>query len=176
MMASDQPLVGRVALVAGATRGCGRAIAIELGAFGATVYGSSRGLAGRWSWTGPRPSRKRRSGVTAAGGEGIAVRCDHAVPGDVEALTERIRADHGRVDVLVNDVWGGDHLVSWGKPVWEHPLDAMLTVVRNGIKTRIPSPATSPSPCCSRVMAAWSSRWATARETRPTGRTCPTTT
>ena len=138
MMASDQPLAGRVALVAGATRGCGRAIAIELGALGATVYGSGRSTrAGRSVMDRPETIEETAERVTAAGGEGIAVRCDHAVSADVEALTDRIRAEHGRLDVLVNDVWGGDHLVSWGKPVWEHPLDPMLTVVRNGIETHI---------------------------------------
>ena len=134
----EQPLAGRVALVAGATRGCGRAIAIELGALGATVYGSGRSTrAGRSVMDRPETIEDTAERVTAAGGTGIAVRCDHSVPDDVEALTDRIRADHGRLDVLVNDVWGGDHLVTWGKPVWEHSLDATLAVVRNGIETHI---------------------------------------
>jgi NAD(P)-dependent dehydrogenase (short-subunit alcohol dehydrogenase family) len=137
-MTAAPPLAGRVALVAGATRGCGRAIAVELGALGATVYGSGRSTrAGRSVLDRPETIEATAERVTAAGGTGIAVRCDHADATAVAALVERIRADHGRLDVLVNDVWGGDRFVSWGKPVWEHPLDATLTVVRNGLETHL---------------------------------------
>ena len=75
--------------------------------------------------------------VTAAGGDGIAVRCDHADADDVGALVGRIRSDHRRLDILVNDVWGGDPFVQWSKPLWEHPLDATLGVLRNGIETHL---------------------------------------
>jgi len=137
-MPSDQnPLAGRVALVAGATRGCGRATAIELGALGATVYGSGRSTrAGRSPMNRPETIEDTAELVTAAGGEGIAVRCDHSDPDDVAALVDRIRSDHGRLDVLVNDVWGGDPFVE-DKPVWEHSLDATLSVLRNGIETHL---------------------------------------
>jgi NAD(P)-dependent dehydrogenase (short-subunit alcohol dehydrogenase family) len=132
------PLSGRVALVAGATRGCGRAIAIELGALGATVYGSGRSTrAGRSPMDRPETIEDTAELVTAAGGEGIAVRCDHTDADDVRALVKHIRAGHGRLDILVNDVWGGDPFVQWGKPVWEHPLDATLGVLRNGIETHL---------------------------------------
>ena len=125
-------------LVAGATRGCGRAIAVELGALGATVYGSGRSTrAGRSPMDRPETIEETAERVTAAGGEGVAVRCDHANRDDVAALVARIRADHDRLDVLVNDVWGGDPLVEWGKPLWEHPLDAMLAILRNGIETHL---------------------------------------
>lgn len=138
MPTPHHPLAGRVALVAGATRGCGRAIAIELGALGATVYGSGRSTrAGRSVLDRPETIEETAERVTAAGGVGIAVRCDHADPADVAALVDRIRADHGRLDVLVNDVWGGDHLVRWGNATWEHPLDATLTILRNGIETHL---------------------------------------
>jgi NAD(P)-dependent dehydrogenase (short-subunit alcohol dehydrogenase family) len=134
----DHPLAGRVALVAGATRGCGRATAVELGALGATVYGSGRSTrAGRSVLNRPETIEETADRVTAAGGEGIAVRCDHNDPAEVAALVNRIRTDHGRLDVLVNDVWGGDHLVSGDKPIWEHPLDATLTILRNGIETHL---------------------------------------
>jgi NAD(P)-dependent dehydrogenase (short-subunit alcohol dehydrogenase family) len=133
-----RPLAGQVALVAGATRGCGRAIAVELGALGATVYGSGRSTrAGRSPMGRPETIEDTAERVTAAGGEGIAVRCDHADPDDVAALVARIRAAHGRLEVLVNDVWGGDPLVEWGKTLWEHPLDATLAVLRNGIETHL---------------------------------------
>ena len=115
------PLAGTVALVAGATRGCGRAIAIELGALGATVYGSGRSTrAGRSPMDRPETIEDTAELVTAAGGEGVAVRCDHSDADDVDALVGRIRGDHGRLDILVNDVWGGDPFVQWGKPLWEH--------------------------------------------------------
>jgi NAD(P)-dependent dehydrogenase (short-subunit alcohol dehydrogenase family) len=132
------PLAGRVALVTGATRGCGRAIAIELGALGATVYGTGRSTrAGRSPLDRPETIEDTAELVTAAGGEGIAVRCDHTDPDNVRALVERIRSDHARLDILVNDVWGGDPFVQWGKPLWEHSLDAMLGVLRNGIETHL---------------------------------------
>jgi NAD(P)-dependent dehydrogenase (short-subunit alcohol dehydrogenase family) len=138
MPTGDQPLAGRVALVAGATRGCGRAIAIELGALGAVVYGSGRSTrAGRSPMDRPETIEDTAELVTAAGGNGIAVRCDHADPADVEALVGRIRRDHARLDILVNDVWGGDPFVQWDKPLWEHPLDATLGVLRNGIETHL---------------------------------------
>ena len=138
MTTSDHPLAGRVALVAGATRGAGRAIATELGALGATVYGSGRSTrAGRSVMDRPETIEETAERVTAAGGEGIAVRCDHRDPDEVGALVDQIRAGHGRLDVLVNDVWGGDPFVSWGKQIWEHPLDPALTVLRNGIETHL---------------------------------------
>src|SRR5918995_1891221 len=138
MTPEDHPLAGRVALVAGATRGCGRAIAIELGALGATVYGSGRSTrAGRSPMDRPETIEDTAQLVTAAGGEGIAVRCDHTDADQVAPLVERIRTDHGRLDILVNDIWGGDPFLQWDKPMWEHPLDATLGVLRNGIETHL---------------------------------------
>lgn len=138
MRNDDHPLAGKVALVSGATRGCGRAIAVELGALGATVYGSGRSTrAGRSPMNRPETIEDTAELVTAAGGEGIAVRCDHTDADDVRSLVERIRGDHGRLDILVNDVWGGDPFVQWDKSSWEHPLDATLGVLRNGIETHL---------------------------------------
>jgi NAD(P)-dependent dehydrogenase (short-subunit alcohol dehydrogenase family) len=138
MSNNHRPLTGQVALVAGAARGCGRATAIELGALGATVYGTGRSTrSGRSPMDRPETIEDTADLVTAAGGEGIAVRCDHTDADQVAALVERIRAGHERLDVLVNDVWGGDPFLQWDKPVWEHPLDATLGVLRNGIETHL---------------------------------------
>jgi NAD(P)-dependent dehydrogenase (short-subunit alcohol dehydrogenase family) len=107
----------RVALVAGATRGAGRGIATALGEQGAIVYCSGRSVRGKLASGPNRPETIDETAelVTAAGGHGIAVRCDHTVDGDVRALVDRIRREHGRLDVLVNDVWGGDALTEFGK-------------------------------------------------------------
>jgi NAD(P)-dependent dehydrogenase (short-subunit alcohol dehydrogenase family) len=138
MTTDDHPLRGRVALVAGATRGCGRATAIELGALGATVYGSGRSTrSGRSPMDRPETIEDTAELVTAAGGEGIPVRCDHADADDVAALIGRIRSEHARLDILVNDIWGGDPFVQWDKSLWEHPLDATLGVLRNGTETHL---------------------------------------
>jgi NAD(P)-dependent dehydrogenase (short-subunit alcohol dehydrogenase family) len=132
------PLMGKVALVAGATRSCGRATAIELGALGATVYGTGRSTrSGRSPMNRPETIEETAELVTAAGGEGIAVRCDHSDPDAVAALIGRIRGDHARLDILVNDVWGGDPFVEWDKPIWEHTLDATLGILRNGVETHL---------------------------------------
>jgi len=114
-------LDGRVALVAGATRGAGRGIAVALGEQGATVYCTGRSVRGQLASGPGRPETIDETAelVTAAGGTGIAVRCDHTVDEEVRGLVDRIRRDHGRLDVLVNDVWGGDALTEFGKTFWE---------------------------------------------------------
>ena len=114
-------LAERVALVAGATRGAGRGIAIALGEAGATVYCSGRSVRGQLASGADRPETIDETAelVTAAGGSGIPVRCDHTVDEQVRALVERVRRDHGRLDVLVNDVWGGDALTEFGKTFWQ---------------------------------------------------------
>src|SRR5687767_8566758 len=117
-------LEGRVALVAGATRGAGRGIAVELGAAGASVYVTGRSSRGRQSEYGRTETIEETAElVTSAGGKGIAIRADHLVPGEVEALVARIAKESGRLDVLVNDIWGGEKLFEWNKPVWEHNLE-----------------------------------------------------
>jgi len=114
----------RVALVAGATRGAGRGIAVALGEQGATVYCSGRSTRGNLASGADRPETIDETAelVTAAGGEGIAVRCDHTNDEQVRALVERVRREQGRLDVLVNDVWGGDALKEFGKTFWQVDL------------------------------------------------------
>ncbi|GAA2782124.1 SDR family oxidoreductase [Saccharopolyspora taberi] len=130
-------LHGRVALVAGATRGAGRGIAVELGAAGATVYCTGRTTAEhRSDYDRPETIEETAELVSRAGGTGIAVRVDHLVPGEVRELVERIDAERGRLDVLVNDI-GGEHLMYWHKPVWEQPLDKGLLRLRLGIDTHM---------------------------------------
>src|SRR6478672_4328348 len=120
-------LRGRVALVAGATRGAGRGIAIELGTAGATVYCTGRTTRERRSeYDRPETIEETAELVGAAGGVGIAIAADHLEPKAVETVTRRIDAEQGRLDVLVNDVWGGELLFEWNKPIWEHDLERGL--------------------------------------------------
>jgi NAD(P)-dependent dehydrogenase (short-subunit alcohol dehydrogenase family) len=114
-------LEGRVALVAGATRGAGRGIAVALGEQGALVYCTGRSVRGNLASGAERPETIDETAelVTRAGGTGIAVRCDHTVDDEVRALFDRVRREQGRLDVLVNDVWGGDALTEFGKTFWE---------------------------------------------------------
>ncbi|MFE5621561.1 SDR family oxidoreductase [Streptomyces virginiae] len=129
-------LEGRVALVAGATRGAGRGIAVQLGARGATVYVSGRSTRGRRSeYDRPETIEETAELVTAAGGRGIAVVADHLVPAEVEALVRRIDTEQGRLDVLVNDIWGGETLFEWDSTVWEHDLDKGLRLLRLAVET-----------------------------------------
>src|SRR3954466_2271866 len=132
-------LQGQVALVAGGTRGAGRGIAVELGAAGATVYVTGRSTrAGRSPMNRPETIEETAEQVTAAGGRGIPVRVDHSRPDEVESLIEQIAAEHdGRLDLLVNDVWGGDPLADWSSPFWEHSLEDGIRMLRNGIETHI---------------------------------------
>ena len=133
-----RPLQGQVAVVAGATRGAGRGISVELGAAGATVYATGRTTRKQQSeYQRPETIEETAELVTAAGGKGIAVQVDHLVPSAVEALVGRIRAEQGRLDVLVNDVWGGERLFEWNKSVWEHDLDKGLRLLRLGIDTHL---------------------------------------
>ncbi|MFI1509457.1 SDR family oxidoreductase [Streptomyces sp. NPDC020597] len=133
---STPDLHGRIALVAGATRGAGRGIAVQLGAAGATVYVTGRTTASRRSeYDRPETFEETAELVTAAGGTGIAVPTDHLVPEQVRALAERIGDEQGRLDVLVNNVWGGERLFEFDKPVWEHDLDNGLRLLRLGVET-----------------------------------------
>jgi NAD(P)-dependent dehydrogenase (short-subunit alcohol dehydrogenase family) len=135
----ERPLAGQVALVAGGTRGAGRAIAVELGHAGATVYVTGRSTRqGRSAMNRPETIEDTAERVDAAGGRGVAVRVDHSRPHEVADLLERIgREQDGRLDILVNDVWGGDPLTHWETPFWEHSLEDGLRLLRQAVETHI---------------------------------------
>jgi len=129
-------LKGKVALVAGASRAAGRAIAVELGRRGATVYATGRTTRAQQSeMKRPETIDETAELVTAAGGDGIAVQVDHLEKDQVKALVERIDRDHGRLDVLVNDIWGGDVYLKFEQKLWEHDLDGGLRMLRLGVET-----------------------------------------
>jgi NAD(P)-dependent dehydrogenase (short-subunit alcohol dehydrogenase family) len=134
----SKPLAGRVALVSGATRGAGRGIAVALGEAGATVYATGRSTRHQRSEVDrPETIEETAELVTDAGGEGVPVRVDHLDAAQVAALVERIEADRGRLDVLVNDIWGAEHLFEWNKPVWDHDLDRGLRLLRLAVDTHL---------------------------------------
>jgi NAD(P)-dependent dehydrogenase (short-subunit alcohol dehydrogenase family) len=131
-------LEGKIALVAGGTRGAGRGIAVELGAAGATVYVTGRTTRSQQSeYARPETIEETAELVSACGGKGIAVQVDHLVPDEVRKLVDRIRAEQSHLDVLVNDIWGGEKLFEWNKPVWEHDLQNGLRMLRLGIDTHL---------------------------------------
>src|SRR5215213_2786486 len=131
-------LEGTIALVAGATRGAGRGIAVSLGEAGATVYVTGRSTrAQRSEIDRPETIEETAELVDAAGGTGIAVRVDHLDPAQVAALVARIEAEQGRLDVLVNDIWGGEDLFEWDTPIWEHDLDNGLRMLRLALDTHL---------------------------------------
>ena len=128
-----------IALVTGATRGAGRGIAVELGHAGATVYVTGRTTRTQRSpMNRPETIEDTAGLVTAAGGTGIAVPVDHSRPAEVKALVDRIAAEQdGRLNLVVNDIWGGDPLVDWSKPFWDHSLDDGLQAIRGSIETHL---------------------------------------
>lgn len=148
-MTKQQALKGKVAVVAGATRGAGRGIACMLGEAGATVYCTGRSsransatlsdksanpfvLASR-----PETIEETAEQVTAYGGVGIPHQADHTDPAQVKALFDRVEAEQGRLDILVNDIWGGDEFVDWEKPFWEHDLQEGLTLIQRALFTHL---------------------------------------
>jgi NAD(P)-dependent dehydrogenase (short-subunit alcohol dehydrogenase family) len=131
-------LSGTVALVAGATRGAGRGTAVALGAAGATVWCTGRSTTGRRSeYDRPETIEETAELVTAAGGRGVPVVCDHLDPAQVAELVARVDAESGRLDVLVNDIWGGELLTQWDVPLWEHDLAGGLRLLRLAVETHL---------------------------------------
>jgi NAD(P)-dependent dehydrogenase (short-subunit alcohol dehydrogenase family) len=142
-MSTNRPLGGKVAVVAGASRGAGRGIALALGEAGATVY-----VVGRTTRGGPKPAdnapgtvEDTAEEVTARGGAGIAVRADCTSGADVAAVFERVKREQGKVDVLANAVWGAadaapasmdDWMASWSRPFWELPTDQWRHMMNGG--------------------------------------------
>lgn len=133
----EKLLAGKVALVAGATRGAGRGTAVQLGAAGATVYVTGRTTRSmRSEMNRPETIEETTSLVDEAGGRGIAVQVDHLVPDEVRALVTRIEDEQGALHVLVDDIWGATKM-EWGKSVWESSLDYGLHTLRLGVDTHV---------------------------------------
>ncbi len=134
----QRPLAGRVAVVAGGTRGAGRGIAVELGAAGATVVVTGRSTRSvRSDLDRPETIEETADLVTAAGGRGIPLRVDHENEGQVAALAGRVADEFGAPDVLVNDIWGRDPLTQWDTPFWELDLSAVDRMWRQAVCTHL---------------------------------------
>ncbi|MGW4134604.1 SDR family oxidoreductase [Amycolatopsis japonica] len=130
----EKPLAGKIALVAGATRGAGRGIAVQLGAAGATVYVTGRSTGSRRSeMNRPETIEETAALVDEAGGRGIAIGVDHLEADQVRELAERIDAEQGALHVLVNDIYGAP--IEWDKTVWESTLDVGLRTLRLAVDT-----------------------------------------
>jgi NAD(P)-dependent dehydrogenase (short-subunit alcohol dehydrogenase family) len=136
---TDRALDGKAALVAGATRGAGRAIAVELARAGAFVYATGRSsrVHGRSDLDRPETIEETGELIEGAGGKGEALRVDHLEAEQVAELIGRIEQDQGRLDILVNDIFGGDRYAQWDKKLWEHDLDGGLRMLRMGIHTHL---------------------------------------
>src|SRR5678815_2529483 len=135
-------LRGRVAVVAGATRGAGRGIAAALGEAGATVICTGRTTrSSRSEYNRAETIEETAELVSQLGGTGVAIAVDHLESDQVEQLAARLRKDYGRIDVLVNDIWGGGLLkggrADWNTPIWKHSLDDGLRILRLAIETHL---------------------------------------
>jgi len=132
-------LNGKIALVAGATRGAGRGIACMLGEAGATVYCTGRSTRGSLASGKNRPETIEETAemVSNYGGKGFFVQTDHTIPEQVEALIDQIKTEQGRLDILVNDVWGGDAITQWGIPFWKLDLDKGFKMLEQAVNSHI---------------------------------------
>ncbi|MGW8554861.1 SDR family oxidoreductase [Streptomyces tubercidicus] len=137
-------LRGKVAVVAGATRGAGRGFAAALGEAGATVICTGRSSArgpGGSDYDRPETIEETAELVTRLGGTGIAYQVDHLDSKQVQGLADRLRAEHGRIDILINDIWGAERLKGgpedWNTPIWQHRLDDGLRILRLGLDTHL---------------------------------------
>ncbi len=139
MDSQSKKLTGKVALVAGATRGAGRAIAVALGAAGATVYCTGRTTRSHISDIGRKENIDETAElIMTTGGTGIAIQVDHSQESQVIALIERIaKEQNGQLDILVNDIWGGETLSEWGKPFWELSMEKGLLMLERAVFTHI---------------------------------------
>lgn len=134
-----KPLQGKIAVVAGATRGVGRGIAVSLGEAGATVYCTGRSVRGNPSSMGRIETIEETAEmVTARGGIGIPIRVDHTSEEEVEAFFRQVAEQQdGRIDILVNDIWGGDPLTEWGTPFWQHSLAGGLSMQKTAVQSHM---------------------------------------
>jgi NAD(P)-dependent dehydrogenase (short-subunit alcohol dehydrogenase family) len=133
-------LRGRVVVVTGASRGVGKGIALALGEAGATVYVTGRSDAGGTTEGLPGTVRDTAAEVTRRGGQGVAVRCDHTADAEVEAMFARVKQEQDRLDVLVNNVWGGYEQFDWsrfGAPFWEQPMRRWSGMFESGVRAHL---------------------------------------
>ncbi|MEL3973286.1 SDR family NAD(P)-dependent oxidoreductase [Rossellomorea oryzaecorticis] len=130
-------LAGKVALVTGASRGAGRGIAIELGKAGATVYVTGRSTKGNSTNDWPGTIDDTVSAIKAAGGRGIAVRCDHTIDAETEAVINQIRDEQGKLDILVNNVWGAHDIGVEPGAFWELPLSLWDKMFTAGVRAQL---------------------------------------
>lgn len=137
MLQTKGRLSGKVALVTGASRGAGRAIAVELGKAGATVYVTGRSTAGHTTKGWPGTIEETAEQVSRAGGKGIAIRCDHTDDRAVETLVQTIDEEQGKLDILVNNVWGGNELSIEAKPFWELSLQHWNHMFTAGVRAQL---------------------------------------
>src|SRR5690242_10529343 len=144
MATSEARLRGRIAVVAGATRGAGRGIAAALGEAGATVVCTGRTSSTvqlESDYDRPETVEETAQLVDELGGVGVAIPTDHLDVDQVRALAERLRSDYGVVDVVVNDIWGAEILKgppsTWNRPMWEHDLSDGLRILRLGVDTHL---------------------------------------